>query len=281
MQNMQMIRNRIQSIESTRQITQSMQLSASAKVQSSRRRMEQAAPFVEQAKIMAEQIQAYRTGSDHPYLKEREVRRTGFIVVGSDRGLCGGYNINVLKETRQQIEKSPQYSLISIGSQIRENCNRQNIAVEHAYHGISENPYYEDAWEVGASVLEQYDAGEIDRLFLIHTKFKTMIKQTPTVVQLLPVPLSPEIKPVGSMSCEPSEYLLLQAVLPQYVYAQIYGALLESALCEEIARMTSMDSAVKNSNDLIDALSQKYNQARQGAITQEITEIVSGADALG
>lgn len=279
MESIQLIKNRISSIASTKQITQSMRLVSTAKVKKARNRMDANAPFLAQAKRLMHIAQQGMGGMSHPYLTPRTVQRSAVIFISSDRGLCGGYTINVGKEAVALATELEQVRLITVGTKAFDYCRRRRKDdIARTFQGISENPFVADAADIAQVALDWFHSGEVDQIYLVSTHFENMLVQEPQRVRLLPLPAVEEDSPF--LECEPGEAAYLEKVVPFYLTACIYGAMLESSVCEQSARITSMDSAVKNSSEMIDNLTLRYNQARQGAITQELIEIVSGAGAV-
>lgn len=281
MESIQAIRSRIQSIGSTRQITQSMRLVSTAKVQRCRGRMAESRPFLEQMRLLVEELPAAFRDSRHPYLAGQEAGGAAVLVVSSDRGLCGGYNVNVCREALSLIERLGDARLIAVGTKANEFFRRRRRPADRSFTGVSETPFFEDAREIGGVALDWYGRREVGEVYLVYTRFQSLLAQVPAVRRLLPLQAdSTEGKARAPMRFESEENSFLELAVPFYVHSLIYGAMLESSACEQSARITSMDAAVKNSDEMIDSLTLLYNQARQGAITQEITEIVGGADAL-
>ena len=283
MQSIQLLKTRIGSIASTRQITQSMRLVSTAKVQRCRARMSAAAPFLEENRRLIAAALQNLEGEQHPYATPRqEVKTTAVVVVNGDRGLCGGYNINVIRKAYQLIKELPgEVRLVTVGSKARDYCRRRKRpAIAASFTGVSETPMFDDGAEIARLLLDWYDAGEVDEILVVSTQFVSMLSQHVRVQRLLPLDL-PEGEPwPGTVRCEPTGPALLSRTVPFYAASFLYGVLLEAATCEQSARITSMDSAVKNSDEMMESLQLLYNQARQGAITQEITEIVTGAGAV-
>jgi F-type H+-transporting ATPase subunit gamma len=288
MASMRSIKRRIQSVGSTQQITRAMNLVAASKLQRSKSKLENARPFYEETKKMMYGIISASQGIKNEFLSARPVRNSALLVISSDRGLCGGYNVNVSKKAIEVLTDKKSEHVVTIGTKARDYFKRRKRRVIRTYQGISEIPHYEDAQEIGVYLMELYNAQEVDEIYLVYTRFVSMLNHEPTVIKLLPLDAS--VLPSGYddsnersavMEFEPNEETFLQYVIPRYINTFIYGALAESSACEQSARMTSMDSATKNSSALIDEYTLRYNRARQGAITQELTEIVSGANALG
>lgn len=283
MQSIQAIKSRISSIASTRQITQSMRLVSTAKVQRCRARMVANRPFLEEAIRFAQTAAQSMEGDKHPYLTPRKVKATGVLLITGDRGLCGGYNISAARQAFDVIDHLPgEVRLVTVGSKAIDYCRRKRLPITKSFTGVSETPLFEDAANIADLLLGWYNSGEVDELLMVSTEFVSMLVQNPRVQTLLPLAL-PE-KPVDGLReivrCEPAGEALLEQAVPFYLSAFVYGALLEASASEQSARITSMDSAVKSSDEMMDSLSLLYNQARQGAITQELIEIVGGAGAV-
>lgn len=285
MASMRDIKRRIKSVNSTQQITKAMNLVASSKLQKARSRLEDTRPFFNQTRQVIAQIVSGSKGITHPLIEQREVNCSAVIIITGDRGLCGGYNINVSKEAFNKIKQLKQASAITIGGKGKEYFSRRNVNIFESYTGISENPQYEDALKIGRLALDLFKNKEVDEVYMAYTEFKSTISHEPKLIKILPVDVN-EFESEDSENnsaltiYEPSEEEVLEYVIPKYVNTVIFGAMVESAVCELGARMTAMDSATENASEMIDKLSLMYNRARQGAITQEITEIVGGAAAL-
>jgi F-type H+-transporting ATPase subunit gamma len=284
MASMRDIKRRIKSVNSTQQITKAMNLVSAAKLQKAKTNLEGTRPFFQKVQQTIASIVKNSEGLTHPYLTIREVKKSAFIVITSDRGLCGGYNANVSKEAlRHMADKNVQ--LITVGKKGRDFFKRKKIKSEGEFPGVSENPTYAEAARIGQLVLDLYTKTEVDEVYVAYTSFKSTIQQEPKVIKLLPVDAS-KFQQISTgeensvMNYEPSEEEVLNYVIPRYVYTVLFGALSESAASEQGARMTAMDSATENAYDMIDSLTLKFNRARQASITQELSEIVGGAEAL-
>jgi len=280
MESLALIKNRINSIASTRQITQSMRTVAAIKVHRARETALANRPFLEQARRLMEAAGANLPYGEHPLLAKREGNRAAVVVISGDRGLCGGYNTNVGKALSALTKTLGETRLVTVGAKARDTCaQRYKGKVVRSFTGISENPFYEDAEAIASMVMGWYQSGEVDRVYVVYTQFQTMLSQTAAAVQLLPLELEQTQR--VKMRFELPAGALFGRAVPFYAAAFIYGAILESAACEHSARVAAMDAAVKNAGEMIDALTLRYHQARQGEITQEIIEIVSAADAVG
>lgn len=284
MESLELIKGRIQSISSTRQITQSMRLISTSRMQKARTRMEVNRPFLTQSEQLVRAAAKNISDTRHPYLLQRDGGRAAVIVINGDRGLCGGYNINVNRHAAALIKSlGSDLKIITIGTKSRDFCRRRYKGMlVRSFTSISENPSSEDARDIATLVQDWYDSGEVNKIYVVYTKFESMLTQTPETKLLLPLDTGAPI-PGGSdipVRCEPAGDAFLARAVTFYLSAFLFGAILESSSCEQSARITSMDSAVKNADEMISALTLAYNQARQGAITQEIIEIVGGADAV-
>ncbi len=285
MASMRDIKRRIKSVSSTQQITKAMNLVASSKLTRAKNRFKDTQPFFNCTRRAIANIVKGSSGAVHPYLQEREVRNTAVIVITGDRGLCGGYNSNVCKTALGVTDEKPDTVFITIGSKGKDYLKHRHQKIVAEYRGISEKPKYDDAKIIGERVLELYDKGEIDEVYLAYTEFISTISNEPKLIKLLPMSASDFDDETGGGSStltiyEPSEEEVLDYIVPKYVNTVLYGAMVESAACELSSRMTAMDSATENASEMIDDLNLLYNRVRQGAITQEITEIVGGSNAL-
>lgn len=276
---MREIKRRIKSVGSTRQITKAMNLVASSKLNKSKERFMQIRPFFDMSRSVIADIAGGATNLSHPYVTEREVKHATIVVLAGDRGLCGGYNVSVCQEALRLSQGECDF--VTIGSKAADFFKSRGKTISRAIRGISENPAYEDARVIGEEMLAKFAKGETDEVYLAYTKYNSTISYESTCIRLLPFDLD-EFKEEGGNAgmtlYEPSPENVLDYVLPKYINTVIYGAMAESALCEQSARMTAMDSATENADDMLDTLNTKYNRARQGAITQEITEIIGGAE---
>ncbi len=290
MASMRDIKRRIKSVNSTQQITNAMYLVASSKLNKAKARLQDTRPFFNETKQVITNIVSGSGNIDHPFLQKREVKSTGVIVVTSDRGLCGGYNVNVNKIASTAV-KSNDDKVITIGSKSRDFFKSRANVVE-SFVGISESPSYEDGVKIGKLALEMFTTGEVDEVYLAYTEFISTLVSEPKLIKLFPLDTeelqgNDEDKQKTSSAgraltiYEPSEEAVLEYVIPKYVNTVIYGAMVESAVCELGARMTAMDAATENASEMIGSLNLIYNRARQSAITQEITEIVGGSGMFG
>jgi len=292
------IRARIKSVKNTEKITRAMQMVAAAKVRRARERVEAAQPYAQAIETVFKQVAAQVPPSEYrsPLLEPRKVKRVALVVVTSDRGLCGGYNANVLRTAvnrhRFWLDEHDEVKLVVIGTKGVQFFRHSNFDVASRFQHLSQIPTYAEAAEIVRTVRELYESGKVDLVELIYTNFRSMVSLVPTDTVLLPatVPgredpnaldLPPsEQGPQAQYIFEPSPEAVMDAIIPKYLETVVYQALLESAASELAAKMTAMSAASKNAKELAAELSLVYNKARQASITQEILEVVGGAAAL-
>ncbi len=284
MASMRDIKRRIKSVNSTQQITKAMNLVASSKLTKAKNRFTDTKPFFQATRNVIANVVRGSKGISNEFMEEREIKNTLIVVITGDRGLCGGYNANVCKEA-YNLSKGKSASFITVGNKAREFFNHKKCKITAAYRDMSEKPDYSDAYILGNKVIDMYKDGEADEIYLVYTRFISTLTNEPESIKLLPLdPKDFENSDAPRSSTltiyEPDEETVLEYVIPKYVNTVIFGAMIESAVCELSSRMTAMDSATENANEMIAHLNLVYNRVRQGAITQEITEIVSGSNAL-
>lgn len=286
MASMRDIKRRKGSIQSTQQITKAMKLVSTVKLQRAKQRAEQSKAYFN---CMYETVISMlaKTGSlNHPYLKAGESGKKAVIVITSNRGLAGGYNSNITKLITKGDFKKEDLEIYAIGKKGKDTLQRGGYHIMEENSDIIEEPSYVDAMGISKKLLEAYAAGEIGEIYLAYTGFKNTVVHVPTLLKLLPVeaPENGEAgKETGSkamMNFEPEDDEALDMIIPKYVTSLIYGGLVEAVASENGARMQAMDSATSNAEEMIDHLSLMYNRARQGSITQELTEIIAGANAI-
>jgi len=281
------IKTRIKSVSSTQQITKAMNLVSASKLQRAKQKLEATRPFFNETRRVISSIVNNSKSISHPYLEQKDVKKSLIIVITGDRGLCGGYNSNISKEALR-LSSSKSAALIVTGSKGVDFFKRRNINVINSFTGIAEQPIFEDASKIGKIALDLFKSGEVDEVFLSYTEFKSTITHIPKSIRLLPVDTSDfesqsQVSASGInviMTYDPSESEVLDYIIPKYVDTLIFGAMMEASACQQAAIMTSMDTATENASEMISKLTLVYNRARQSAITQEITEIVGGASAL-
>ena len=327
------IKRRIASVGNTQKIMKAMDLVAASKLQKAKSRLGDIRPLFDNMKTVMSGIKSSIAGLElgfdeeaPPFTEEREVKCIAYIVLTSDRGLCGGFNVNVSKEALALIDANEgiEEKIIAVGSKGWEYFRRRQKNVVKRYASASELTVFEDAEEIGRMVSEMYTSGEVDEVYLVYTHFETVMSHTPCFEKLLPIRAdsagsgtddsTESISSTGSetdsisktasvgvntgdgsgqnaegadgesgndfMTYEPDVKTFVTLAVPMYLNTSLYAAMIESTVCENASRMTSMDAAARNANEIIDDLTLEYNRKRQGIITQEITEIVSGANAL-
>jgi F-type H+-transporting ATPase subunit gamma len=281
------IRIKIASFKSTQKITKAMEMVAASKMRKAQDRMRAARPYAERIRRVIGHLRLANPDFKHPFLVEREAKSVGFIIISTDRGLCGGLNVNLFKTTlaamREWQDKGVQVSLCLIGSKavqfFRRLGNVQTLAT--ATH-LGDRPHVADLIGTVKVMLDLYREGKLDRLFLVNNEFVNTMSQKAAVHQLLPVRTEDEdkLQKLWDYLYEPSAAELLDGVLMRYIESQVYRGAVENVACEMSARMVAMKSATDNAGKLIDELQLIYNKARQAAITKEISEIVGGAAAV-
>ncbi|EGQ8511429.1 F0F1 ATP synthase subunit gamma [Vibrio parahaemolyticus] len=282
------IRNKIGSVKSTQKITKAMEMVAASKMRRSQDAMEASRPYAETMRKVIGHVANANLEYRHPYLEEREAKRVGYIIVSTDRGLCGGLNINVFKKAVTDIqswkEKGAEIELAVIGSKATAFFKHGGAKVAAQVSGLGDSPSLEDLIGSVGVMLKKYDEGELDRLYVVFNKFVNTMVQQPTIDQLLPLPKSDSKEMQREHSWdyiyEPEPKPLLDTLLVRYVESQVYQGVVENLACEQAARMIAMKAATDNATNLIEDLELVYNKARQAAITQELSEIVGGASAV-
>ena len=285
MASMRDIKRRKESIQCTQQITKAMKLVSTVKLQRAKTRAESSKPYFEKMYETVQSILAKSGNIDHPYLVPNGSDRKAVIVVTSNRGLAGGYNNNVVKLITDSDLPKEQIDIYGLGKKGVETLSRRGYHIEADDSDIMNEPLFSDAVAIGKKVLDAYAAGEVGEIYLAYTVFKNTVVHIPKLVKLLPVevettaPEEPETKE-APMNYEPEAEESLDMIIPKYINSTIYGAFIEAVASENGARMQAMDAATSNADEMISTLALAYNRARQGAITQELTEIISGAEAL-
>jgi F-type H+-transporting ATPase subunit gamma len=285
------LRRRIRSINSTKKITRAMELIAASRIVKAQARVHAAGPYADGLTAVVGNLAQGAGGLNHPLLQPREeVRRVAHVVLTADRGLCGAYNAAVLRaaegELRQHTRLGREYSLIAVGRKAESYFRFRDYRIDAAFNGFTDNPGYENAREIAASVARRFVDGELDLVQLIYTRFVTAGSQEVVVRPLMPLDTEGfetpggDEAPGGGYEFEPAPELILDRLLPRYVEARVYAALLNAAASEHAARQRAMKAATDNAEDLIVSLTRVMNRARQDAITTEIMEVVGGAEAL-
>jgi len=280
------IKRRIRSVQNTKQITKAMKMVAAAKLRRAQERAEASRPYSEKMKEVIASIAVRTEDVEHPLLKVRDVKKTGYLVITSDRGLAGGYNANLLRTAVQNIksrhQSADEYVIFAIGRKGRDFFKKREYPLVGEIIGLSDSPTFADIKEIAATAVNMYAEGIFDQLYLVYNEFISAIQQRPKEEKLLPlVTVGEELADANTqIDFEPSAEDVLNVLLPRYAETLIYKALLEAKASEQGARMTAMGNATDNAEEMIGALTLTYNRARQASITQEISEIVGGANAL-
>ncbi|MCD9508163.1 F0F1 ATP synthase subunit gamma [Photobacterium phosphoreum] len=282
------IRNKIGSVQNTQKITKAMEMVAASKMRKTQEAMQSSRPYAQTMRKVIGHIALGSLEYKHPYLEEREAKRVGYIIVSTDRGLCGGLNINLFKKAINDVqtwtEKGAEVDFALIGAKATAFFNNYGGNVMAQVSGLGDAPTVNELIGTVGVMLKKYDEGQLDRLYLVYNKFVNTMVQEPVIDQLLPLPKSEDEEMQRNHSWdyiyEPEPKPLLDALLVRYVESQVYQGVVENLASEQAARMVAMKAATDNAGDLIDDLQLVYNKARQAAITQELSEIVSGASAV-
>ena len=286
MASMRDIKRRKGSIQSTQQITKAMKLVSTVKLQKARTHAEQANPYFNHMYQTVTSMLAKSGTVNHPYLQENDATKKAVVVITSNRGLAGGYNSNIVKLiTNNEDFKKEDLVIYAIGNKGRDALERRGYDIRASYPEAIETPEYCEAQAICREVLSAYQNGEIGEIYLAYTHFKNTVVHEPKLMKLLPVSVSEEDIASADesnvlMNYEPNEEEALDMIIPKYVTSLFYGALVEALASENGARMQAMDSATSNADEMISGLTLKYNRARQASITQELTEIIAGAEAI-
>jgi len=290
MANLKEVRNRIASVSSTQQITKAMKMVSAAKLKRATSAIIQLRPYANKMKEILSNLSASMDGSNSPYTLEREANKVLIISISSNRGLAGAFNMNVIKTTNNLI--SEKYSdqlrkgnvhIVAIGKKVQDFYEKRKYTVIGNNNELFSDLSFENTSKITESVMAAFAKGDYDKVELVYNQFRNAAVQILTTEQLLPVPKSDNLKANTTQVdyiLEPTQEEIVEQLIPKSIKTQVYKAVLDSHASEHGARMTAMDKATENAGDLLKALKLSYNQARQAAITTELTEIVSGAAAL-
>lgn len=281
------IKRRIRAVNNTRQITKAMKMVAAAKLRKSQTRMLELRPYADKMAVVLKNLARGADVTLHPLLQVRPRKVVQVVVITSDRGLCGAFNTNIMKAVvnlRRSLENE-EFNVIlgAIGKKSVDYFKRRNIPLKGSWTGLSGRITYPDAQEVAKAVIDDYVGEKVDEVVLVYNEFKSILTQRVSVVKILPLVSADGeagAEPAMDYLYEPSQEEIFEALLPKNVEMQIYRAMLESQASEEAARMTAMENATKNANEMIDKLTLQYNKARQASITKELMDIVGGVEAL-
>jgi F-type H+-transporting ATPase subunit gamma len=278
------IKSRITSTKKTSQITKAMEMVSAAKWNRGVMNAKAFVPYMEKIQEVTASIAMGSKDANHPMLTSRPVKKTGYLVITSDRGLAGAYNSNVLRQVYQTIKNrhksNDEFAIIAIGRVGRDFFQSRGMNVVLDIVGIADQPSFSEIQDIASNTVGMFSDGTFDELYIYYSHYISAISQEVTEKKLLPLTDIAASTKLTSYEFEPNAEEILEVLLPQYAESLIYGALLDSKASEHAARMTAMRNATDNAKELINALSLSYNRARQAAITQEITEIVGGAAAL-
>ncbi|MDO5377973.1 MAG: ATP synthase F1 subunit gamma [Clostridia bacterium] len=275
------IKLRIRSVESTMQITKAMELVASSKLRKAKERQERCRPYFMELKETLDEIEAATSDFASPYQGRREIKKRCLIVIAGDRGLAGGYNANVFKAAAAIMEDGMPTCVLPIGKRAVEFFARKGTEILTREFAEAADISVADCFTISRLISKGYLSGQYDEVSIVFTQFISMLTQTPASEKLLPLERQERAREQGLRPLvlyEPDPVAVYNAIVPNYIAGMIYGSMCESVASELGARRTAMDAASKNAAEMIDDLSLRYNRARQGAITQEITEIVAGAE---
>ncbi len=283
MASMRDIKRRRDSIQSTEQITKAMKLVSTVKLQKSKSKAESSKPYFNLMYQTISSILRKSGNLDHKYLRPGTSQKKAVVAITSNRGLAGGYNNNIVKLISAELPIQDTF-VYAIGRKGRDGLQRKGFEIKTDYSEVINEPLYRDAADLTLELLDSFARGEIGEIYLAYTSFKNTVTHIPKLIKLLPVEMEGGEEETGKahalMTYEPEEEEVLDSIVPKYMSSLIYGALLEAVASENGARMTAMDNATSNAEEMIEVLSLQYNRARQGAITQELTEIVAGANAI-
>lgn len=282
------IRSKIGSVQNTQKITKAMEMVAASKMRKTQDRMAASRPYADTIRKVIGHLALGNLEYKHPYLDERKIKRVGYLIVSTDRGLCGGLNINLFKKVLTEMkglnEQGVEVDLAVIGSKAASFFGSVGGNVVAQVTGMGDNPSLSELIGPVKVMLQAYDEGRLDKLCIVSNKFVNTMAQEPRIVQLLPLPRAEEEGELAKKSWdylyEPDPKALLDTLLRRYVESQVYQGVVENLASEQAARMVAMKAATDNGGSLIKELQLVYNKARQASITQELTEIVGGASAV-
>jgi len=292
MPSLQDLRRKIASVKNTQKITKAMKMVAAAKLKRAQDRILSARPYAHKLRGVVANLGEHASRTSHPLLQKRDGNRTELMVITSDRGLCGAFNANILRRAVEVLienqNRGEEVTVSLVGRKSIDFFRRRSWSIRQEWPGVFDRLSYEHALDIGRDIVQQYNEGAFDQLYVVYNEFKSVMQQRVLLEKLLPIgalqeeATSPEfsVGPKGSYLYEPDEDELLAALLPKHFEVQAFRVLLESAAAEQAARMTAMDGATRNAGELIKKVTLFYNKTRQAAITKELMDIVGGAEAL-
>ena len=290
MPSLQSLRRKIASVKNTQKITKAMKMVAAAKLKRAQDRILSSRPYAHQLRDVVRHLAERASRLSHPLLHKREEHKTELLVITSDRGLCGAFNANILRQAaeflKEHAERGEQVSVSVAGRKGCDFFRRRTWTIRQEWPGVFDRLSFEHALDMGQDIIQHYNDGTFDQLYVVYNEFKSVMQQRVVVEKLLPIESLDEgagqepAKAVGAYLFEPDEDELLKTLLPKHFQVQAFRVLLESAAAEQAARMTAMDGATRNAGELIQKVTLFYNKTRQAAITKELMDIVGGAEAL-
>lgn len=290
MPSLQSLRRKIASVKNTQKITKAMKMVAAAKLKRAQDRILSSRPYAHQLRDVVRHLAERASPISHPLLRKREGHKTELLVITSDRGLCGAFNANILRQATEFLkEHAEQGEQVSVSAAGRKGCDffrRRTWTIRQEWPGIFDRLSFEHVLDMGQDIIQHYNEGTFDQLYVVYNEFKSVMQQRVVIEKLLPIESLDEeagevsTRAVGAYLFEPNEDELLETLLPKHFQVQAFRVLLESAAAEQAARMTAMDGATRNAGELIQKVTLFYNKTRQAAITKELMDIVGGAEAL-
>ncbi len=290
MPSLQSLRRKMASVKNTQKITKAMKMVAAAKLKRAQDRILSSRPYAHKLRDVVGHLAKRTSRISHPLLHKREGHKTELLVITSDRGLCGAFNANILRQASEFLrEHAEQGERVNVSVAGRKGCDffrRRTWTIRQEWPGIFDRLSFEHALDMGHDIIQQYNKGAFDQLYVVYNEFKSVMQQRVVVEKLLPIEsLAEEASQepslaVGAYLFEPDEHELLETLLPKHFQVQAFRVLLESAAAEQAARMTAMDGATRNAGELIQKVTLFYNKTRQAVITKELMDIVGGAEAL-
>ncbi len=282
------IKNRIVGVKSTQKITKAMKMIATAKLRGAQQRIVGARPYANKIGEMLSRLAADDSFQSNPFFAARPIKKVCVVVITADRGLCGAFNTNIIREAtnyiKEELKDETTVSVFTLGKKATEYFSKRDYNIEGKIVGLFSSLEYQSTLQLYTDLVPKYLSGEIDKIVLVYNEFVSMIQQKIVKVQLLPIPFIEASEKENDHSSnyifEPDQLSIFQSLIPKHLKVQLWRALLESNAAELSARMTAMDNATTNAQELIRSLNLTYNKERQAAITKEILEIVSGANAL-
>lgn len=280
------IKHSIHSISETEQITRAMHLISTSKMKKAVSKYESNHMHFERVQSALKDILAHTSELEHPWVGTSKGKRAAYIVIAADKGMCGGYNHNVLNLALKHMQQSSERYILTVGHMARAFFDRRGYMVDVEFLHVSQNPSLYNARNITSDLLELYDNGIMDEVYVVYTKFISVMRQEPRVIKLLPlnmadfIDVTDETQYNAELFYHPSPKEVFDILVPQYIIGLVYGCLVQSFASEQCARMTAMENATNNAEEMINNLSKEYNRARQFAITNEISEIIGALEAL-